>query len=131
MLAIIMALCASAVVGALIGIHAVKLKVPKVVQITTGFAFGDKVWPGTAKIVEESGEVLQVIGKLMMTHGHPDHWSGNLVDKLNEEIADLVAATEVFCTLNKERLNRPALVERANRKIDHFMGWHTEASKND
>jgi len=34
----------------------------------------NKEWPGLAKLNEESGELVQVIGKLMMTHGERAHW---------------------------------------------------------
>lgn len=40
------------------------------------FAIGDAVLPGVSKVVEEAGELLQVVGKLMAVHGSPEGWDG-------------------------------------------------------
>lgn len=90
------------------------------------FAFGDSVWPGAAKVVEESGEVLQVLGKLLMTHGDPAHWSGDLIPLIEEEIADLEAAISVFKTLNLDMLDVARMTSRTQIKIETYLDWHDE-----
>lgn len=90
------------------------------------FAFGDDVWPGIAKLAEECGEVVQVIGKLMMTHGDRAHWSGDLRTMLIEEMADVQASIS-FVTryaLTEEEGN--ALYLRAAQKLVKFEGWHAD-----
>ena len=64
------------------------------------YAFGGTVWPGLAKLTEEAGEVQQVLAKLIQTGGDPNHWSGDMIAKLVEELPDLAAALEVFVRLN-------------------------------
>ena len=91
------------------------------------FGYGDLIWPGIAKVVEESGEVLQAIGKLMMVHGnHEAHWDGNLIDKIEEEVPDLDAALTVFKTLNYDKLDHNKMDRRALEKIDKFHDWQDE-----
>jgi NTP pyrophosphatase (non-canonical NTP hydrolase) len=90
------------------------------------FAFGDEEWPGLAKLVEECGEVVQVVGKLMMTHGNPGHWSGDLRSQLVEEIGDVKAAiefVEAHCLTVEER---EALTTRKYEKLVKFLNWHAD-----
>lgn len=91
------------------------------------FAFGSETLPGLAKLSEESGEVVQIIGKLMMTGGRFDHWSGDLEPKLVEEIGDLSAAL-IFVTRHAG-LDQAAIVERTKSKLDLFEKWHQEQSQ--
>lgn len=91
------------------------------------FAFGDRELPGIAKVAEEAGEVIQVIGKLMMTHGMAEHWDGsNLRDRLVQELGDLGAAIEfvVKHALTLEEVER--LQERMRDKRAKFEQWHQE-----
>lgn len=91
------------------------------------FAFGSPVLPGLAKLCEESGEVVQVVGKLMMTGGGAQYWDGvNLDDKLLEEISDLQAALEFFVQHNRERISIVAFCERVREKKAKFERWHEE-----
>jgi NTP pyrophosphatase (non-canonical NTP hydrolase) len=90
------------------------------------FAFGDKQWPGLAKLNEECGEVIQVIGKLMMTHGNRAHWSGDLRPMLIEELADLEAAITFFNVHNFELDERAAFTRRLRAKMDKFEEWHDD-----
>ena len=90
------------------------------------FAFGDDVWPGLAKLAEECGEVVQVIGKLMMTHGDPAHWSGNLRTMLVDEIADVIAAglfVRRFALTKEESdyIDNRILIKRLK-----FEAWHAD-----
>jgi NTP pyrophosphatase (non-canonical NTP hydrolase) len=87
------------------------------------FAFGAERWPGVAKLGEEAGEVVQVIGKLMMTYGAPAHWDGSdLRQRLQEEVADLSAAIDfviMHCGLDEA-----AIVARSAEKLAKFERWH-------
>jgi hypothetical protein len=40
------------------------------------YSIGSTVWPGLSKLVEEMGEVGQVVGKLIATGGDPAHRDG-------------------------------------------------------
>lgn len=88
------------------------------------FAFGDKQWPGLAKLNEECGEVIQVIGKLMMTHGDPAHWSGNLREQLLDEVADAEAAIVFFDRHNMTLPERQRMARRVTEKVNKFERWH-------
>jgi NTP pyrophosphatase (non-canonical NTP hydrolase) len=91
---------------------------------TPAFAFGDDMWPGLAKLTEECGEVLQVVGKLLMTHGDPAHWSGNLRTMLLEEVADVEAAISFFTWHNLSPDEAAAHSRRVEEKITKFNDWH-------
>lgn len=89
------------------------------------FAFGGRVWPGLAKLSEEGGEVNQVLAKLIQTGGDPNHWSGDMVEKLVEELPDLLAAIKVFVALNAVlHPHAEAMRERFEVKVEKFLGWH-------
>jgi len=92
--------------------------------MTRPFAFGSETLPGLAKLSEEAGEVVQVIGKLMMTGGSFDHWAGDLQRPLTEEVADLSAAL-VF-VVRHAGLDQAAIVERTQAKLALFEQWHEE-----
>jgi len=98
-------------------------------QINCGdpFSFGSKTWPGTAKLIEECGEVLQVLGKLLQTGGDTKHWDGDLRDGLRAELADLNAAVLFFTQANG--LNDAAYMGRVDAKLATFYKWHSEQSK--
>lgn len=88
-----------------------------------GFAFGNTKWPGLAKLVEEAGEVLQVCGKLIMTHGEVSHWDGSdLKKRLESELGDLLAA--IRFTIETSALDGEAIKERAEEKLIRFYKWH-------
>lgn len=93
------------------------------------FAIGDRKWPGVSKLVEEIGELGQVLGKLMGSRGETQHWSGNLWDMLHDEIGDVVAAVEfviTYCQLDRKRI-----YERATKKLELFEKWHREDPEGD
>lgn len=91
------------------------------------FAFGDKEWPGLAKLNEESGELVQVIGKLMMTHGDRRYWENvDLHKRLVEEMADQAAAIGFVMdhVLTAEELR--VFLDRKKEKRALFEKWHEE-----
>lgn len=86
------------------------------------FAIGDDEWPGVSKLMEEMGEVQQVLGKIMGVSGATDHWSGDLRQMLHEELGDLIAAIDFLgshCGLDTD-----AITARANFKRRRFEAWH-------
>lgn len=94
-----------------------------VVRSNGDFSFGSKVWPGIGKLGEETGELQQVMGKLIATGGAAEHWDGsNLHRRLEDEIADVLAAAEFVIRTNRLDLN--AIKERKRKKLTRFYGWH-------
>lgn len=91
------------------------------------FAFGDKQWPGIAKVAEEFGETLQVIGRLMMMRGERAHWSGaDLRLDLIDELADSKAAIEFVEMKVLTEAERVQLNRRMETKVHQFLTWHRE-----
>jgi NTP pyrophosphatase (non-canonical NTP hydrolase) len=87
------------------------------------FAIGDARWPGISKLVEEIGELGQVLGKLMGSRGNIAHWSGNLSDMLHEEAGDVLGAIEFV--IRRCKLDRARIEKRAAMKVAKFEEWHT------
>lgn len=91
--------------------------------LTDRFAVGSEHWPGISKLLEEMGEVVQVLGKLMATRGLVDHWDGtNLRTRLCEEMADLSAAVKFVIEVN----NLGDLSDREQQKLTLYRKWHAE-----
>ena len=91
------------------------------------FKFGGVLWPGLAKLVEECGEVVQVLGKLVMVDGGRHHWSGDLIEMLENELGDLLAAIQFMTQtspLDSEKIQR-----RAAQKLETFYKWHEEGKR--
>lgn len=91
------------------------------------FAFGDKEWPGLAKLNEESGELVQVIGKLMMTRGDRQYWDNiDLRKRLIEEMADQAAALDFVQNHVLTVDEMDTFSERLEYKRSLFDKWHAE-----
>jgi hypothetical protein len=104
------------------------------------FAFSDKKWPGVAKLVEECGEAVEILGpallvaalgkiiqtqgKLMMIDGTTDHWSGDLRTALVEEIADVEAAITFVKENNLSKKEIATIRRRVASKLKKFEKWH-------
>lgn len=89
------------------------------------YAIGSDCWPGLAKLVEECGELQQVLGKLVATHGVAEHWDGtNLVERLGEELGDVLGAIAFLIQTND--LNFDKIAKRASIKIALFEKWQAE-----
>ena len=94
------------------------------------FAFGDKEWPGIAKLNEESGELVQVIGKLMMTHGKAEYWNGvDLRVNLVQEMADAAAAIDFVMKHALTEVERHTLIARLKEKFALYETWHAEQAE--
>lgn len=90
------------------------------------YAIGSMHWPGFAKLLEEDGELAQVIGKILaFPEGgeHPDE-EGDLTERLENEMADLQAAIDY--TSQACRLNRFRIADRKMKKLTLFWQWHHE-----
>jgi NTP pyrophosphatase (non-canonical NTP hydrolase) len=100
--------------------------------MTGPYSIGSDIWPGLAKLAEECGEVVQVIGKLIALGGaDPNdfyrHWDGsNPVQRLIEEMGDVRAAMIFVCEQNG--LSKALVHERADVKLALFRQWQSEAS---
>lgn len=80
-------------------------------------------WRGIGKLVEEMGEVAQLLGKLIPfpDGNHPDG-KGQLRERLEDEIADLYAALDYFVSENK--LDFAKISFRTDEKLNRFKNWH-------
>lgn len=89
------------------------------------YAIGSNNWPGLAKLAEECGELVQVIGKLIAMGGaeNYDHWDGtHLRERLTEEMGDVRAAMIFVCETND--IPKENVHARADRKLVLFRQWH-------
>lgn len=95
------------------------------------YSFGGDIHPGFAKIVEEFGETLEVIGKIMMVGGSYVHWTGNLREKLHEELADVQAAIDFYTnqSVNMTPEEYGAFFARRQMKERKFQGWHDDGEE--
>lgn len=107
------------------------------------FAFSDKDWPGIAKMVEECGELQEVLplvilmkslgkitqtqGKLLMIQGGTDHWSGDLRKAMIEEMADVIASIRFVSEHNLSKRERKSIAIRVEKKMQRFEKWHKGA----
>lgn len=90
------------------------------------FSVAANVWPGLAKLNEEAGEVVQIIGKLMQTEGSVTHWSGDPLDqRLTDELADLQAAIDFVLEHNPD-IDRERWRTRRAKKLDTFNHWRRQ-----
>jgi len=90
------------------------------------YSIGSGKLPGLAKLAEECGEVIQVIGKIIAADGAVAHWDGsNLMTRLEDEIADVLAAMKFFSTANSVDIQR--MDYRTLEKLALFQRWHQEA----
>jgi NTP pyrophosphatase (non-canonical NTP hydrolase) len=89
------------------------------------FSIGSQVWPGTSKLLEEMGELQQVLGKLIATAGGTKHWEGkDLKERLIEELGDVLGAIQFFQEENLTNLDDAAIELRAEQKRQLFRKWH-------
>jgi hypothetical protein len=77
-------------------------------------------WLGVGKLVEEFGEVLQLIGKgiAFPVGDHPDG-KGSILDRLPEELADAKASIQYFEEVNGIKIDDA----RVKMKLKRFHKW--------
>ena len=66
------------------------------------YGIGAEHWPGVGKVLEEQSELATVLGKLMGSNGARQHWSGDLLRMMQDEIADVRAALAFLEEANPE-----------------------------
>lgn len=88
------------------------------------FSIGSDVWPGLAKLVEEMGELTQLLMKVVAVGGELQHWEGPLRGRLIEEFGDVVAAMGYFTEHNEDRVPFELIEARADVKMAKFNHWH-------
>lgn len=87
------------------------------------YAIGGAKWPGASKALEECGELVQVLGKLIGAGGATAHWDGtDLRARLVAEIADVRAALDFFVEVND--LPADEIDKRTARKRTTYHRWH-------
>jgi hypothetical protein len=94
------------------------------------YSIGSDIWPGLSKVVEESGELGTILGKIMATGGSTHYWGGrDLRVELVDEIADLRAALDFFVSVNlsDDQAAIKRLADRERVKARLFTRWHLEA----
>lgn len=87
------------------------------------FGMKTEVCPGLAKLMEEMGELQQVLGKLLQTGGNLEHWQGNLWGPLVDEMGDVRAALDFFEKYNFTHTAKNAIAQRRIEKLDLFDKW--------
>ncbi len=87
------------------------------------YSIGSDLWPGLSRLAEEAGEVIQVVGKLIGSHGENGHWDGSdLRDLMWTELADLQAA--ISFVIDKNDLDWAMINERRESKRARYERWH-------
>src|ERR1700677_2309483 len=89
------------------------------------FSIGSQVWPGASKLIEEMGELQQVLGKLLGTAGEVKHWDGtDLKERLKEEMADVQSAILFFQAKSFSEEDIREVADRRMKKLETFIRWH-------
>lgn len=84
-------------------------------------------WIGIAKLQEEMGELQVVLGKL---HAYPDGehpdmgYSAPLLQRLVDELADVIAAAQWFVKMNVDDEGKKAIDWRIGYKQGRYEQWH-------
>ncbi|MES3011969.1 MAG: hypothetical protein V4738_14365 [Pseudomonadota bacterium] len=85
---------------------------------------------GIAKLIEECGELQQILGKKLAyytTDEHPDG-AGSLTHRLEDEMGDVYAAMDLIRgTLD---LDGAAINQRRDEKLRIFQLWHAASDNN-
>lgn len=84
---------------------------------------------GIAKLIEECGELTQVLGKRLAYYTTDEHPDGGppLRERMEDEMGDVIAAIELVIT--KHKLDRVRIGTRVHTKLGTFSEW-TERSDN-
>jgi NTP pyrophosphatase (non-canonical NTP hydrolase) len=85
---------------------------------------------GVAKLIEECGELQQVLGKKLAWWDTDDpHWDGSdLEQRMAEEIGDVMAACEFVASMFGIHAEA---YERRDAKVKLFAHWHVEDGNNE
>ena len=86
---------------------------------------------GVAKLIEECGELTQILGKKLAywhTDTHPDG-AGLISQRIEDEMGDVLAA--IYFTRNQLKLDRNRINDRAILKQNLFESWEAAVGNND
>lgn len=87
------------------------------------YSIGSELWPGTSRVIEECGELMQVLGKLIGASGATSHWDGtDLRERLTDELADVRAALDFFISVND--VPESLINERSAQKRAQYEQWN-------
>lgn len=89
------------------------------------FVIGSEVWPGAVKLMEECGELVQALGKLIAYPDGPHPDGGNTHDYFHDEAGDVSGAL-AFMIDNVEQVDGNRVHARAVAKLNRFQGWHDD-----
>jgi NTP pyrophosphatase (non-canonical NTP hydrolase) len=86
---------------------------------------------GVAKLIEECGELQQVLGKRLAWWSTDEpHWDGSDLDqRIAEEMGDVFAA--IWFVVDKLGLDADAIKRRHVAKSDLFHEWEADPHNND
>ena len=87
-------------------------------------AIGSDTWPGLAKLMEECGELVQVIGKLVAYPDAPHPDGSDVPARLVEEMGDVLGALWFVMSVNGDEDYQRRVEGRAMEKYARFRGWH-------
>jgi NTP pyrophosphatase (non-canonical NTP hydrolase) len=78
---------------------------------------------GLSKLIEEMGELQEVVGKKLARMDTNEHWDGKepLDIRMTEEMADVMAA--ITFVAEKFELVKENLYKRADKKYKRFRYW--------
>lgn len=79
-------------------------------------------WIGIAKLIEETGELQQVLGKIL-AYPENTHPQGDMRHRLIEELADVRASINFFVQENLLPSEVYTMEERLNTKFNRFEMW--------
>lgn len=81
-----------------------------------------QILSGIAKLNEECGEVIQIVGKLMAYPIEPHPSGTKLIKKLEEEIGDVLAAI-TYLLHNNSSIDAERIARRRDMKCRIFSEW--------
>ena len=96
-------------------------------SVGPSYTFGAERWPGLGKVVEEMGEALAELGKLLGTGGVETHSTGaDLRQAIKEEASDVLAAWTWFFEHNFSHAEMVEIWLRVNQKLGLYDTWRKE-----
>lgn len=98
------------------------------------YGIGSDHWPGVGKTIEEMAELAVELGKLQGSGGDRNHWTGDLVLKIRNEIADVRASLRFLEEANPEISHDGGVLHMDRRtqwKLDLFRAWHRNAPRSE
>lgn len=87
------------------------------------YTMSSQDWPGLAKLAEECGELVQVIGRIIQGY-HPN---GELLHNLIDEMGDVRASLIFVCESNG--IPKKAVHDRADIKLEKYRGWRDRGER--